>query len=791
MKIPPILGVQNWGYISKLTGVITDYISFAQNSLGDQELEFELYGFDTLDEEIRALKNGEIDLIFHFTQNPYVAEENDFVLSNTVLAFNMAAVTTQGYFNEMEANRVAIPRNQQLVKWYVSYYYPLWDVVDCADNAEAEKLVLDGQADCLLAESGQLDAYREKRELHNVFLTQPGNTAFAVNRGDSTLMSILNKTLLTIPSSMLTGALFSYDSAMRKVTLLDFIKDNLLVVAGISLVLFAVILLLILSFLKKSKAAEANARQAAQQAQELNRKLQDSQYELQAALQAAETASRAKTDFLSSVSHDIRTPMNAILGLTALMENEPGLSEKMREYLGKLEGSGRHLLELINNVLDMNRIESGQSTLHITRVDLAEQVTQVENVIRPQSNAKGQSLTIATTHLNHEYILTDPTRLQQVLVNILSNAVKYTPEGGHIHFELEELPRDDHYAKFKFIVQDDGIGMTEEFQKHIFDPFTRAENSTTNKVQGTGLGMAITKSVVDLMGGVIRVESAPGKGSRFEVTVEMPIDTETDRGVQQLSLLLIQCDDENFRRIQDAAEGRPIRLHRARTVEFALDDLRHDRYDVVLMRLCTPPDAIRQIRDAAGADAILLGVAGPNLRDPAAQAGQDGFLPYPFFLSNLESEVRRVQNARSGADQPEDASPLCGMKFLCAEDNEINAEILQMLLESKGASCKIYPNGKALVDAFAAADAGDCDMILMDVQMPVMDGLEATRLIRSGANPLGRTVPILAMTANAFLEDRQKSREAGMDEHLSKPVDICVLEQAVRRFRTARQPDKG
>ena len=391
---------------------------------------------------------------------------------------------------------------------------------------------------------------------------------------------------------------------------------------------------------------------------------------VEAALEVAEKASQAKTDFLSNMSHDIRTPMNAIVGLTTLMENELDQPEKLAEHLHKLESSGQLLLGIINNILDMSRIESGKTTLSVEPMHLSQQLDQLSTMIRAQASEKAQTFTVST-HLRHENLLADPTRLNQVLMNILSNAVKYTPRGGHIRFEVEELPRNEHYAKYRFVVQDDGIGMSEAYQKTLFDPFTREERSGTNKVQGTGLGMAITKNIVDLMGGSISVESATGKGTRFEVVLEFPIDTE--------------------------------------------------------------------------ADAV-----------PEAQA-----LP----------------------EEPEDVSPLCGMNFLCAEDNAINAEILELLLESKGAHCKICPNGQELVDAFASVKPGEYDMILMDVQMPVMDGLEAARRIRSSENPLGRVIPILAMTANAFLEDMQKSKEAGMDEHLSKPVDIDALEQTVKRFR--------
>ena len=391
---------------------------------------------------------------------------------------------------------------------------------------------------------------------------------------------------------------------------------------------------------------------------------------VKAALEIAEKASKAKTDFLSNMSHDIRTPMNAIIGITTLMKNELHEPEKLAEHLGKLETSGQLLLGIINDILDMSRIESGKTTLNVEKMNLPRQISQLDSVIRQQAGQRRQTLTVET-HVKHENVLGDPNRLKQVLMNILSNAVKYTPNGGHVRLEIDELTHTEHYTKYRFVVQDNGIGMSEEFQKTLFEPFAREEKSGTNKVQGTGLGMAITKSIVDLMGGTIHVESTTGKGTRFEVVLEFPIDAEADT----------------------------------------------------------------------------------------------------------------VQETQVPPEEEETASPLSGMKFLCAEDNAINAEILEMLLEANGASCTICANGQEIVDAFASVKPGDYDMILMDVQMPVMDGLEATRRIRSSENPLGKTIPILAMTANAFLEDMQKSREAGMDEHLSKPVDISALEQTVKRFR--------
>ena len=404
---------------------------------------------------------------------------------------------------------------------------------------------------------------------------------------------------------------------------------------------------------------------------QVNEELRQAQDIAAEALQSAERASKAKTDFLANMSHDIRTPMNAIIGITTLMKNELHQPEKLAEHLGKLESSGQLLLGIINDILDMSRIESGKTTLNEEKMNLSQQISQLDSIIRQQAGQRRQTFTV-NTHLQHENVLADPNRLNRVLMNILSNAVKYTPTGGHIRFEVDELPRNEHYARYRFVVQDDGIGMSEDYQKTLFDPFTREERSGTNKVQGTGLGMAITKSIVDLMGGSINVESATGKGTRFEVVLEFPIDAEADHAQQVQAL----------------------------------------------------------------------------------------------------------------PEEAEETSPLCGMKFLCAEDNAINAEILEMLLEAKGASCTICSNGQEIVDAFANVKPGEYDMILMDVQMPVMNGYEATKAIRRSSHELAKTIPIIAMTANAFSEDIQHSLAAGMNAHVSKPVEMKVLEKTIRSIKS-------
>lgn len=652
---------------NKLIGVINDYIKFASDCLGNNKLEFEVQGFASQEEQLQALKDKKIDMIFHVSQNPFAAEQNGFIFSNTVFMSNMAALTTKDFLDENAANKVAVEKGNLLIKWYVGYNYPKWKIVEYASDDEAQEAVRKGQADCFIIKAGQLTKNIEGQRLHSVFLTQPGNTSFAVNRENVLLLSILNKTLKTMPTSMLTGALAMYDNNLKKVTTMDFIKDNLVVVASVFIFFVVVILLIILGFLRKSRRDEAKARQSADEASELNIKLQKSQKELEAALLREQSANAAKTNFLSNVSHDIRTPMNAIVGLTQLMENDLQQPKKLSDYLVKLKASSQHLLNLVNEILDMNKIESGQATLNVVPFTLTEQLTQLESVIRPQVDERKQSFTIEMHNIKHEHIEGDATRLQQILQNLLSNSVKYTAEGGKILLEIEEMSRGGRYARYRFTVSDNGMGMSEDFQKHIYEPFARAEDSMTNKVQGTGLGMPITKSIVDMMGGSISFTSELGKGTSFEVILEFKVNEVAEKAEQKLK------SKEEF--------------------------------------------------------------------------------------------------------------TLKGMKFLCAEDNKLNAEILEAILSMQGASCVVCHDGVEIVERFKAVQPGDFDAILMDVQMPRMNGYEATSAIRSGANPLGKTIPIIAMTANAFAEDVQKSYDAGMDAHLSKPVDLAVLEQTLRRFR--------
>ena len=538
--------------------------------------------------------------------------------------------------------------------------------------------------------------------------------------------------------------------------------------------------------LKVREESEQRLTKANYQLENANLELEEAQAETKKALEVAQKATKAKSQFLANMSHDIRTPMNAICGMARLMEHDVEDTDKQRYYIRKLQTSSQYLLGLINDILDMSKIESEEVKLSFEPVKMAEQVGQIESIIRSQSNERGQTFTIIVHDLKHEYLVGDSVRLRQIFLNLLTNAVKYTQNGGDIRFELTELKSEDGYATIQTSVIDNGYGMSEEFQKTLFMPFTRAQNSVTNKEQGTGLGMAITKSLVDLMGGTITVDSKEGKGTRFDVTLTLPIDTSSEHVTPVQNVLLIANEEALIGNVTAALTDEPVRLRVVHTPEEAAAEIHADMPEAILLsgylqdtRLS---GTVKMLRTEAK-DAMLIFCCDyarrEHIIDTFKGSGVDGVIARPFFVENL---ILAVENARQHAKpvtRHEELSPLRGKKFLCAEDNELNAEILTALLNMHGAECDIYPDGAELVKAFAAVKEGDYTAILMDMQMPNMNGVDATRIIRSGNNPLGRTIPIIAMTANAFSSDVQECLNAGMNAHLAKPLDLSALERLV------------
>ncbi len=612
-------------------------------------------------------------------------------------------------------------------------------------------------------------------------------------------------------------SLAEYDTLLLFLIPADFVASGTVNMVGavirmlliLSLVLLGMLALVAASILRQQTSArlirqeqENLHRQEVlnQQLEESNAMLARSKETAEQAFQIAEEANRAKSSFLSNMSHDIRTPMNAIVGFAALLARDAGEPDKVREYTKKITSSSQHLLGLINDILDISKIEAGKTTLNLSDESMVDLVENIDSIIRPQMKAKGHNFEVHSRDLKHEHVVMDKLRLNQILLNLLSNAVKYTPEGGHVTLTVQELPQfAKQLAHFRFIITDNGYGMTPEYVEKIFQAFTREEDSVTNKIQGTGLGMAITKNLLDLMGGKITVESEKGKGSTFTVDLELHISEHAiDQGfwMKHDILRILAVDDEEVtcQNIQMAMEGTGVEVDYTLDGETAVERVRQAReagrlYDIVLLDWkLTGIDGVetaRRIRRETPEDPPILVLSSydwPEIEEEAREAGVNAFLSKPFFLTSFRQKVEAVLNPEPEAQpaDPGEQSILQGMHILVAEDNEINAEILSELLDMTEATCDICENGEQVVEAFAKSKPGQYRMILMDVQMPVMNGYEATRAIRDLDHPLALSIPIIAMTANAFAEDIRDALEAGMNAHVAKPIDMAVLEQTVR-----------
>lgn len=640
----------------RLTGTLSEYTSYAVDCLGNQTLKFDIQTYENYEEMLQALQDHEIDMIYYVGRNPDFAEKHGFTLTNAAWTYSLMAVTDEQYFKENEVYTVAVPRENEALKQHIVFSYPQWRLVTYDSLPDAADMLMNEKADCFLLGTSKALKYDNHRDFNSIPLTKTMEACFAVRNGEGTLLSILNKTLKTMPSDMLTSALAIYDSTTDKVTFSDFIKDNLPVVFVTSGLFTLSIIGVILVFLRKARKAEASAKLAADDTQKLNDRLET-------ALKKAEEASLAKTRFLNNMSHDIRTPMNVILGYAQLMEEE--LKEKdlpeTKEHLEKLQQSGKLLLSIINNVLDMARIESG-------KMEIDESYSRIENLRQSvftvfDAEAKKKKIAFRySVNVEHEHVLTDVTKVKEIFVNILSNAMKYTPSGGSVTVSLEELPCDEPgYMIVRTRVSDTGIGMSQDYLTRIFEAFTREKNTTRSKIAGTGLGMSIVKRYVDLLGGTIQVESELGKGSTFTVTLKHKIA------------------DESF------------------------------------------------------------------------------------------YENRKIENPETGTEILE------GRNILIAEDNDLNAEIAEAILKRAGLKTERVVNGIQCVNMITKMPADTYDMILMDIQMPEMDGYEAARAIRQLPDREKACIPIIAMTANAFEEDKKDAMAAGMNGHMAKPIQVEQL----------------
>ena len=643
-----------------VTGAITDYIQYAVECLGKQDLTFTLMGYDSYEEEIEALKKNEIDMIFHFNQYPNAMEKYHFACTNTTWTYNLIAVTNKPHFNENDENRVAISKDNMSFREHIEYYYPHWKILEYDTDKEMAEAVNSGEADFFITGVTLASKYSRDPSFYSVPLLYSEKAAFAVNNGNKNLLTILNKTLNAMPNNMLTSSLAMYENNSRKITFADYIKHNLLTVSIVSIVTVLIVMTVILVLLRKARKAEAIATRAAIHTQELNEKLQ-------VAVEKAESANNAKSTFLFNMSHDIRTPMNAIIGYANLASRHIDDPERLKRYMNNIQACGQNLLSLLNDVLDLARIENNKTEMEYVISDIGADFETWVMMFLNQAEEKKQTIN-KTKHLLYPYVYVDVSHLSEIFINIISNAIKYTNTGGVINCDISQTPgKKNGWCDVIITVKDNGIGMSDQFLKHIYEPFERERNSTISRIEGSGIGMGIVKRLVELMDGSVDVQSKIGEGSAFTVTIPCKI------------------------------------------------------------------------------------------------------------ASKEESIAKRDKGTH-------DKASLVGARILVVEDNDINAEIATELLEEEGCIIERACNGVECFDMLEKADNSYYAMILMDIQMPVMNGYDAATKIRRMKNQSKAQIPIIAMTANAFTEDKQMALDVGMNDHVSKPIDMNILVPIMMRF---------
>ena len=624
----------------EIRGSLPEYISYAKDCLGNHTLKFDIQAFDDYDKMIEALQNKEIDVIYYVSRNSNVAEKKGYALSNTAWTYNLIAVTNKEDFNENDSYVVAVPKNKVALKQHIAYNYPHWKLVDCDSIEDGANMVVDGKVDCFIKGSSQVLKFDGNKNFKIISLTKTMEACFGVKDGQATLLSILNKTIKAMPSDMLTSAIAMYDSTAYKMTFYGFLKDHLAVV----LILGFSIIIVILLLLRKARRAEASAKEA----------------------------NLAKTQFLHNVSHDIRTPMNAIVGYSQLMKKEL-TNPKLVHYQEMIEQSSQLLLSIINNVLDMARVESGKMELDENYEVIGNISQLVCSAFAAEASRKNIELNIIV-NVEHKHIIVDSTKMQEILSNLISNAIKYTSAGGKVTIDTKELPYDkEGYVLIQTKVSDTGIGMSEEFLPSLFELFTRERNTTLSKIPGTGLGMAIVKNFVDLMNGSIEVESELGKGSTFTITI-------------------------------------------------------------------------------------------------------------PHKIANKDYTNRNIESSN------EFDIDFVGKRILLAEDNELNAEITTTILSEMGFEVKAVEDGILCVNEIQHQPANTYDLILMDIQMPNMDGYKATHCIRHLSQPEKANIPIIAMSANAFEEDKKKAFDVKMNDYITKPIDFQKMEEVLKHVLSKKDP---
>ena len=814
----------------ELTGALKEFLNLASNSAENAKIEFATVPFSTPKGALDALMRGEVDCLFPTNVSDADGEEIGLSLTVPLMQTGMVAVVRNAAQRDISLQgnlTVAVNKGNPDYETFLMDNFPHWKRAYFEDTEACLAAVAKGKADCMLASNyrvSRLSSALEKYGLTTVSTWETMSCSFAMRHEDVALYAILNKVTNLVPTSSVNAALASYSYAEQPVTFASFVRQNLIqMLTVIGVVLVIIILLLFRSIHSARMAREAMQHIAAlnedqkeklEEISKLNADLSESQQHLKEALEDSKQANRAKTSFLSNMSHEIRTPMNAIIGLNNIALNDPGLTPQVKEYLDKIGASAKHLLGLINDILDMSRIESGRMELKDEEFSFQEFLEQVNVMVSGQCADKKLHYECIIIGKTEEYYVGDKMKLKQVLINILGNAVKFTSAPGSVTLTVEQTASFENHRTISFTISDTGIGMSKDYLPKIFETFSQEKEGTSNKYGSTGLGMAITKNIVTMMNGDIKVDSEKDVGSTFTVTVTLKAAEHSAHENHDEKLLAglhaLVVDDEQVTRehAQLIAETVGMQTEAAASGEQGLEMIRSSKakgeaYQLILAD-CEMQDMdgiafAKELRGINGdeiMEILLTDYDWKDVREEAIKAGVDAVLHKPLFADTLTQCVRDIMSRRENAKMKapeqtteEEASASAGIegsRVLIAEDMDVNAEILMALLEMRQISSERAENGQIAVEMFSEHPAGYYDAILMDIRMPVMDGLESTRTIRVIDRPDAKSIPVIAMTENAFEEDVQQSLQAGMNAHLSKPVEPERLYETLSRMIKSR-----